>query len=114
MALITAGELNARITFRTIEYTRDPLGAPLPGEPVDVATVWAKVEPISNSKIRTLDQQQVVETYRFTCYPRADVAQDWQVVFGDMVFTVRAVDRTKADRLTITGERETRHDRTGN
>jgi len=111
MALLAAGELTARISLRVIEYQTGPLGEPLPGQPVEVAKVWAKAEPISNSKIRTLDQSQVVETYRFTCYPRADVAQDWQVVLGDKVFTVRAVDRTQVDKLVITAEAETRHDR---
>ena len=113
MALLQAGELTARITLRTVQYSTGPLGEPLPAVPTEVAKVWAKAEPISNSKIRTLDQSQVVETYRFTCYPRPDVGQDWQIVLADKVFTVRAVDRTQPDKLVITAEAETRHDRTG-
>lgn len=114
MALLKAGELNARVTLRKVDFDRGPMGEPLPSSPVVVATIWAKAEPISNSKIRVMDQAQVVETYRFTGYPRPDVAQDWQVVFGETVFTVRAVDRTQPDKLVITAEAETRHDRNVN
>jgi len=113
MKPLSAGELNKRITLRRIEQRRGPLGEPLPDEPVDVAKTWAKVEPISDRKIRTSDQQQVVQTYQFTLRPRTDVAQDWQVVFGQQFFTVRSTDCTQADRLIITAEADIRHDRTG-
>lgn len=113
MKPLSAGELNKRITLRRIEQRRGPLGEPLPDEPVDVAKPWAKVEPISDRKIRTSEQQQVVQTYQFTLRPREDVAQDWQVVFGQQFFTVRSTDRTHADRLIITAEADIRHDRTG-
>ena len=113
MTRLLAGELNKRITLRRIEQRRGPLGEPLPDKPVDVAKPWAKVEPISDRKIRTADQQQVVQTYQFTLRPRADVAQDWQVVLGQQCFTVCSTDRTHADRFIITAEADVRHDRTG-
>lgn len=113
MKPLSAGELNKRITLRRVEKWHGPLGEPLPDKPVEVITLWAKVEPISDRKIRTAEQQQVVQTYQFTLRPRADVAQDWQVVFGKQFFTVRSTDRTHADRLIITAEADIRHDRTG-
>lgn len=104
------GELNCRITYRYLTSNEGPLGEPLPDVPVVVGKAWAKAEPISNKKVRTADQSQVIETCLFTSYPRRDVGIDWQVVTRDRVFTVRAVDRSEADRIVITGEADIRHD----
>lgn len=111
MKPLMAGELDKRIMLRRVEQRRGPLGEPLREAPVDIARLWAKVEPISDRKIRTAEQQQVIETYQFTLRPRADVEQDWQVVFGQQFFTVRTTDRSKTDRLIITAEADVRHDR---
>ncbi|WP_279078516.1 phage head closure protein [Hafnia alvei] len=113
MKTLSASELTHRITLRRVEQHRGPLGEPLPSEPIDVATVWANAKAMSNRKIRTADQQQVIETYHFTLRPRADVAQDWQVVLGGQIFTVRTTDRTSPDRLVLKTEADVRHDRTG-
>ncbi|CAI0745925.1 MAG: phage head closure protein [Serratia grimesii] len=76
-----------------------------------VAEVWADAEPISNRKIRTGEQEQVVETMLFTLRPRDGITVDWQVVFQQRTFTVRAPDRSQSDRLLITAEADIRHDR---
>lgn len=114
MSGLKAGELNKRITLQKVDVKQGPLGEPLPNSPVDVATVWAKAEAISNRKIRTLDQQQVVETWLFTIRARRDVQTDWKIVWGEEVYTVRAADRSQSDRTVITAERDNRHDRAGN
>ena len=107
---IQAGELNKRINLQTVQIGKGPLGEPLPAVPVSVATVWAKAEVVSNRKIRTLDQQQVVETWLFTIRPRKDVQPDWKIAWGTELYTVRAVDHSKSDRVVITAERDNRHD----
>lgn len=114
MSSLRAGELNKRIRLEKLEIQRGPLGEPLPDKLVYVVTVWAKAEVVSNRKIRTLDQQQVVETWLFTIRPRKDVMTDWKIIWGNELYTVRAVDRSQPDRAVITAERESRHDRTGN
>ncbi|EAM2925542.1 phage head closure protein [Salmonella enterica] len=114
MNSLRAGELNKRIRLEKLETQRGSLGEPLPSITVDVATVWAKAENVSNRKIRTLDQQQVVETWLFTIRSRKDVQTDWKIVWGDEVYTVRAADCSQSDRTVITAERDNRHDRAGN
>lgn len=114
MSGLKAGELNKRIDLQMMKVQRGPLGEPLPDLPVKVATVWAKAEAVSNRKIRTLDQQQVVETWLFTIRARKDVQVDWKIAWGEDVYTVRAADRSKTDRTVITAERDNRHDRAGN
>ncbi|WP_118984509.1 phage head closure protein [Photorhabdus sp. CRCIA-P01] len=105
-----AGELNKRIKlFRTV-ITRDELGAEIVTSEY-VATVWAKAVAISNRKIRTADQQQVIETMQFTIRPRCDVDSDWLIEYQSRKFTVRAVDRNQSVRTMITTEADFRHDR---
>ncbi|HGJ5884810.1 phage head closure protein [Arsenophonus sp.] len=105
-----AGTLTKRITLSKFKIIRDDLG----GEKViaeKVDEVWAKAEAISNRKIRTAEQQQVIETMRFTVRPRNDVDTNWLVGYQKRHFTVRAVDRNETDRLIITTEADSRHDR---
>ncbi|MFP5588883.1 head-tail adaptor protein [Salmonella sp. 741265085_HSA] len=106
------GELNCRIKLSHIETGRGPLGEELPAREVLDGEAWAKKELVSGRKVRTLDQQQVVETCLFTLYPRA-VDIDWKVVTTNRIYTVRNVERL-ADRIVITGEADTRHDRVSN
>lgn len=110
MKSLRAGELDKRITLQRVEQSRGALGEVLPNETVSIATVWAKAEVVSNRKIRTLDQQQVVETWLFTIRPRPDIQVDWKVQWKGGHYTVRAVDRSATDRAVITAERENRHD----
>ncbi|HGJ5884814.1 MULTISPECIES: phage head closure protein [Arsenophonus] len=105
-----AGTLTKRITLFRPKRIRQPLGS----EKVvaeKVTEIWAKAEAISNKKIRTADQQQVIETMRFTVRPREDVAIDWLIDYQQRRFTVRAIDRDHPDRLIITTEADSRHDR---
>ncbi|WP_368937645.1 phage head closure protein [Proteus terrae] len=105
-----AGELNKRISLSQFVTERDDLGS----EKVvskKVAEVWAKAESMSNRKIRTADQDQVIETYHFTIRPRSDVDMGWLVGYQGRLFTVRVVDRNQSDRTIITTEANIQHDR---
>ncbi|MDC7871359.1 head-tail adaptor protein [Pantoea ananatis] len=111
MTAMAAGELDKRIRVQRTESERGPLGEILPGQIVISSPfIWAKAENISNRKIRSLDQQQIVETWQFTIRPRIDVQTDWKISWGNEVYTIRAVDRSRRDRAVITAERDVRHD----
>ncbi|CAM8072789.1 Phage head-tail adaptor [Atlantibacter hermannii] len=112
--ILQPGELNCRITLSYVETGRGPLGEPLPAEEFEAGKAWAKMELVSGRKVRTQDQQAVVETCQFTLYPRDDVQIDWKVSTRNRVYTVRNVDRSRRDRIVITGEADGRHDRNGN
>lgn len=107
------GDFNCRITFSYVTSGRGPLGEPLPEEEVSAGGAWAKMELVSGRKVRTADQESVVETCQFTLYPRS-VDIDWKLKTKDRIYTVRNVDRSRRDRIIITGEADGRHDRTGN
>ncbi|MEQ5402886.1 phage head closure protein [Providencia rettgeri] len=105
-----AGELNKRIALSCTEEVQDDLGNPK-AQLVKVTDVWAKAEAMSNRKTRTADQQQVIETYHFTIRPRSDIDEGWMITYQKRNFTVRALDRNQPDRLIITAEVDSRHDR---
>lgn len=104
MKTVCAGELNHRITLKKVVIIRDPKTGAERQEHREIATVWSNIAPLSNRKIRTADQQSVIETLLFTLRPRTDIAIDWQIAWKNRVFTVRACDRTQSDRLLITAE----------
>ncbi|ANR76484.1 head-tail adaptor protein [Klebsiella variicola] len=84
----------------------------LPRKPQVSTTSFLKLMAVSGRKVRTLDQQQVVETCLFTVYPGVLVDIDWKITTKNLVYTVRNIDR-KTDRIIITGEADGRHDRAG-
>ncbi|WP_440863252.1 phage head closure protein [Symbiopectobacterium purcellii] len=106
-----AGRLRHRVTLRRVAIERSPLSGAEQHRAQEVASVWCQVEPISNRKIRTADQQRVVNTVLFTLRPRTDVEVDWQVVWQGRVLTVTATDRSQRDRLVLRAEGDGRHDR---
>ncbi|MCG3463121.1 phage head closure protein [Xenorhabdus bovienii] len=105
-----ANEMNKRIRLFRPVVTRDDYGTETVTSDY-VTTVWAKAEAISNRKIRTADQQQVIEVQQFTVRPRADIDINWLVEHQGRLFTVRTVDRNLRDRAIITTEADVRHDR---
>ncbi|QLO37312.1 head-tail adaptor protein [Klebsiella sp. RHBSTW-00484] len=107
------GEMNCRIAISYVQSGRGPLGEPLPETLVEAGKAWAKTELVSGRKVRTQDQEQVVETRLFTVYPGVLVDLDWKITTKELVYTVRNIDR-KTDRIIITGEADGRHDRAGN
>lgn len=96
------GDMNCRIAISYVQSGRGPLGEPLPEKQVESGKAWAKRELVSGRKVRTLDQQQVVETCLFTVYPGVLVDIDWKITTKNLVYTVRNIDR-KTDRIIITG-----------
>lgn len=105
------GQLRQRITLRRIHLERSPQSGAERRIAQDVASLYCKAEMISNRKIRTSDQQRVVDTVLFTLRPRSDVEVDWQVVWQWRVLTVTAIDRSQRDRLVLRAEGDSRHDR---
>ena len=103
-------EMTCRISIGYVQFGRGQLGEPLPERLVETGKAWAKRELVSGRKVRTLDQQQVVETCQFTVHPRIVVDIDWKITTADRIYTVRNVDR-QTDRTIITGEADVRHDR---
>ncbi|MDE9553060.1 phage head closure protein [Xenorhabdus bovienii] len=108
-----AGSLRHRIKLFRPVVTRDDYGTETVTSEY-VSETWARAEAMSNRKIRTADQQQVIEVQQFTVRSRADIDTNWLVEHQGRLFTVRTVDRNRQDRAIITTEADVRHDRVGN
>ncbi|MEQ1977297.1 phage head closure protein [Xenorhabdus sp. SGI240] len=105
-----ANEINKRIKLFRPVIIQDELGAEIIKSEY-VTTIWAKAEAMSNRKIRTADQQQVIEVQQFTIRPRKEIDSHWLIEYQGRLFTVRAIDRNRPDRAIITTEADVRHDR---
>lgn len=111
MNTLSVGPLRFRIKLLRPVISRDEqTGAPIKFFEFVPPMVSAGIKAISNRKIRTGDQGQVIETLLITLRPRADVSTDWQVIWMDRTFTIRAADRSLPDRVLLTAEADTRHD----
>lgn len=86
-------EMNCRLSIGYMQSGRGALGEHLPEQLVATGKAWAKRELVSGRKVRTLDQQQVVETCLFTTHPNLNIDIDWKITTSDRVYTVRNVER---------------------
>lgn len=77
---IAAGDLRERITLQARAAGQDSLGAPN-GAWADVATVWAKAEPLTGREYFAAGQMQAATDVRFTIRYRADVVETMRVVW---------------------------------
>lgn len=74
-----AGQLNKRIVLQAPGPERgDPYSDPQPLW-VDVATVWARIEPLSGREYFYAREQQSDLTVRITIRARADVKANWRI-----------------------------------
>lgn len=105
------GQLRQRITLRRIHLERSPQSGAERRIAQDVASLYCKAEMISNRKIRTADQQRVIDTALFTLRPRKDVDIDWQVVWQGRIWTITAIERGRWCQMTLRAEGDSRHDR---
>lgn len=87
------GEMRHRVTIqRPDESARDEFGSVVPVW-VDVATVWAQVEPISAREMMTSGQMQAQATHRVVVRYRADLSAKNRLVWtngGNKVLNVVA------------------------
>lgn len=80
-----SGDLNERVEiWRMGERQRDEGGGWIPGEPARLATVWAKVSPISGRERVEARAVQATAMYRVTMRRRTDLTEaDWLIWRGE-------------------------------
>ena len=88
--MISAAELNQRITLQSKSVTRNAIGE----EVVtwgDVATVWAKVMPLRGNAFYAANQQQHVIDARFLIRARAGVETNMRIVWKAELYDITNV-----------------------
>lgn len=84
------GEMNRRITLRTVTRTPDG-GGGYTETPVDSPPTWAKIEPLQGDEQLQAMQTGMVRPHRFTIRYRAGLTGATRIVYEGRVFDVRSV-----------------------
>ncbi len=87
------GELRHRLTIQAERTTSDGGGGLSDpwADPVAIATVWGKVEPLSGGERLHAAQIQDRLSHRIVIRHRAGITAAMRVVFGARIFNIRAV-----------------------
>jgi SPP1 family predicted phage head-tail adaptor len=88
--IMQAGRLRHRITLQEERPTRDSYKAEVLGW-VDVATVWAAVEPLRGREYFSAQQVNSEVSHRVTIRYRSGVTSAMRVLFGSRVLQIDGV-----------------------
>lgn len=97
---LTAGALDQRVTLQAKSVARAPNG----GEVVtwgDVATVWARVEPIRGNEFFSAAQMQDATDHRVTIRYRSGVTRELRVLWRDQPLDIVGVIDVGARRENL-------------
>lgn len=90
------GSLRHRVTIQSPKESRDDFGGAR-AEWFDVATVWAKVEPLGGTEVAELKKTGALyaeATHKVTVRYRSDVTEKMRIVKGDRVFDIASIVNT--------------------
>lgn len=88
--MINAGQMDQRVTLQQRAAGQNTLGEVV-GTWTDVATVWAKVEPLRGREYFASGQMQTAVEVRITIRARADVRTTWRVLWRGQAHEVVSV-----------------------
>ncbi len=85
-----AGKLIHKITYQTVPTTKSASGADVPGEPVDFATVYAKITPAKGQRTEffAADRLNVKTKYDLKHRHVAGLHEGMRVKWGDRTLNV--------------------------
>lgn len=84
------GRLDQRVTIQTRTRTSDGGGGHALGW-TNLATVWAKVAPLSGRERAMAEQLEAPRTYRVTIRRRGDVTADCRLLWNGQAMNIRFV-----------------------
>jgi len=100
------GELDQMVTFQEAQTAPDGHGGQTVSW-VDVASAWAKVEPVRASESETRGGVRAVAAYLFEMHRRADLTEAMRIVWDGREYNIREI-RIGAPReitMTVVAER---------
>lgn len=89
-----AGRLDRRITIQARQAGLDAYGQPADAW-TTVATVWARLEPLSGAERFEADQRSQEQSVRFTVRFRAGIQPRQRVIFEGRQYDIRNVAETE-------------------
>ncbi len=105
MKKVTASELKHRLTLQHPIYSRDEMGGTSTSW-MDVATLWAAIEPLRASEDFQFQKTSMKRLYRIRCRKREDIAPQHRLTFGTRIFVIVSLldSLETGDALEIIGE----------
>jgi SPP1 family predicted phage head-tail adaptor len=97
MDKLAAGELRDRVSLQQPTYASDTAGAVVPTF-ATVKTVWAKVEPLSDSMIALAAQGIGAISHRVTIRYYSGITSGWRILWGSRVFDIVGPPRNVNER----------------
>lgn len=92
--MIDAGQLRHRVEIQSRTTTRGTRGQET-GTWATVATVWAKVEPLSGAEVTQARQQFASASHRVTIRYYAGLTPKHRFLFGDRALNIEFVQNTE-------------------
>jgi SPP1 family predicted phage head-tail adaptor len=87
---VGAGDYNRRITLQHFETTKDSEGI-VTQQWMDVATVWAAVEPLRGREYFAAAAVNAENTVRFRIRYRPGITPDMRLLYNGRVFEIQSV-----------------------
>lgn len=98
----TAQELNRKITFQEEIIGQDPVTGEMVTTWTDLATVFAKVEPLVGREYMAAAAIQAEDTTKFTCRYRGDLNASMRIVFDGKNYNIQSIQNIRsANRETL-------------
>lgn len=86
--VLNIGALDQRVTLQSPAEAEDSLGQAVRSGWTDVATVWARAEPLRSRELLAANGRLAEATVRFTIRHRSDVRANWRVLWRDQAHAV--------------------------
>lgn len=97
----TAQELNRKITFQEEIIGQDPVTGEMVTTWTDLATVFAKVEPLVGREYMAAAAMHAEDTTKFTCRYRGDLNASMRIAFAGKHYNIQSIQNIRS------GNRET-------
>lgn len=97
---MNAGKLRHRVTIQDPQSARDTFGAEIVNY-VDVATVWAAVDPLQGREFFDAQADNAEVTTRIRIRYRSGIKPTMRVVWGDHEYDIRSVIEIESRRREL-------------
>jgi SPP1 family predicted phage head-tail adaptor len=97
MDSLKAGELRERVALQQPTYASDAAGAVVPTF-ATAATVWAKVEPLSDAMTAQAMQAFGSISHRVTIRYYSGITSGWRILWGTRIFDIAGPPRNINER----------------
>lgn len=94
MSILKIGKLKHRVTIQEYTTTRDSFGAEIEAW-VDIATVWASVEPLTGREYFQMQQINTEISTKVTMRFKAGVTVKMRLIYNNRIFEIISLINTE-------------------